>query len=83
MEQAAEFVGQFLLLLLVGMPSAFQKNELVFACRRHVVIDIFQKTGRVTVGEVVIGADDQCASWLDTLVNPVMIAPTPPLANSS
>lgn len=57
--QLQNLVGQFLLLLLIGVTCALDEEQAVLAGCRHVRVDISQEARRVAIGKVVVGADKQ------------------------
>lgn len=42
------------------------EDQLILRCGGHVVVDVPQKAGRVAVGEVIIGSDQQRTAVGDT-----------------
>ena len=64
------------------MACLFDEDQFVFLMRRHMVIQVAEKLGRVSVREIVVGAHEQSAGVRNQL-GLGEIAPTPPLASSS
>ena len=52
-------VGHVLVLALIGVPGPLNEDQVVFGSGRHVIIEIAQKLGRVSVREIVVGAHEQ------------------------
>lgn len=55
-----DIISDFLILHPVGVSHLFDEDQLIFISARHVVIQVAEKLGRVSVGEVVIGSYEQC-----------------------
>ena len=54
-------IRHLLLFLLAGVPRAFDVDKFVFLRARHMTVQILEVAHGITVGEVVVGADEEHA----------------------
>ncbi len=60
-------LSHLLIFHLVSMTCLFYEDQFVFISGRHMVIQISEKLGRVSIGEVVIGSDQKRPGVSDLL----------------
>lgn len=60
-----DIIGYFLIFHLVGVTCLFNENQLVFFCGRHVIVQVAEKLGRISVREIVVGSDKESAGVAD------------------
>ena len=60
-----DIISYFLVFHLVCMACLFNKDQPVFFRGRHVVIQVTEKLGRISVREIVIGSDQKCSGVSD------------------
>lgn len=59
-ERFQDKVGKILVLLLICVSRAFDEEQPVAVDGRHVAVDETEKTNRVAIGKIVVGANQKC-----------------------